>query len=439
MGLKRVLIITYYWPPSAGSGVQRWLKFSKYLPDFNWQPVIYTPENPGFKTKDASLLKDVPKEAEILKSKIWEPYTVYQKLKGSKKNNQENFGILPSKSDSKGLMADFVRWVRGNVFIPDPKVYWVKPSVKYLVNYLERNPVDLIVTTGPPHSMHLIGLGIKEQLGVKWIADFRDPWSKLDLLDDYNISPRSRKKYIALERKVLDTADVCLTVSSIWGNDFKQLGANEVKVITNGYDSEDFTLPVVEKGKFIISHFGLMNHLRNPKLLWRALEELFEENEIFFNDVELRLGGNIQKEIIDEISTYPKLAKRLKIYPYLDHEQIMEQYSEATLLLLLSFSSDIGMGNIPGKLFEYLAAKTSILAFGQSQSDVEQILDKTKSGFNISYDSMDIKRLKAYIVSVYDEVFKEGKKVEAQNVQQYERRQLTRNLVEILDTLSNEN
>jgi len=230
--LKRVLIISYYWPPSGGSGVQRWLKFAKYLPKFGWQPVVFTPENPDFNVLDKELESEVPKQAEVIKLPINEPYSAYRSLFGKKDRKGNNAGIVSSKKFS--ITDKLSNFIRGNFFIPDPKVGWVKPAINYLEDYLKRNPVDVIVSTGPPHSMHLIALGLKKKFSTPWIADFRDPWSELDMLTSYHIMPFRFKKYKALENSVLKAADLSLTVSKVWENDFKRLGSNSTATITNG-------------------------------------------------------------------------------------------------------------------------------------------------------------------------------------------------------------
>jgi len=207
--MKQVLIITYYWPPTGGGGVQRWLKFAKYLPEFGWKPVIYTPENPDFEIKDDSLLKDVDSVTVVLKQPIWEPFGLYRKLLG-KTATQKQGVIEPSGSS---LLSRFSLWVRANLMIPDPRKFWIKPSINYLVKYLKKNPVDIIITTGPPHSMHMIGLGIKKKLDIPWIADFRDPWSDWDVLDLLKISNTARRKHKTLEHQVFKHADKVLTVS----------------------------------------------------------------------------------------------------------------------------------------------------------------------------------------------------------------------------------
>ncbi|NTW26696.1 MAG: glycosyltransferase family 4 protein, partial [Lentimicrobium sp.] len=176
---RRVLIISYYWPPSGGAGVQRWLKFVKYLRESGWEPVVYVPENPEYPAIDESLAKDIPDGIEIIKTPIWEPYSFYKKLIGAGKGERINAGFLSEKK-RPGLTEQFSIWLRGNFFIPDARKFWIRPSISFLTRYLEKHPVDAIVSTGPPHSMHMIALGVKKRTGLPWLADFRDPWTNID-------------------------------------------------------------------------------------------------------------------------------------------------------------------------------------------------------------------------------------------------------------------
>ena len=189
--MKRVLIITYYWPPSGGSGVQRWLKMSKYLPEYGWQPVIYTTENAEYPIVDPSLEKDVSPEAEVIRRPITEPYTFYKKFLGIKQEETVKVGFTQEEKKKKSWKSGLSMWIRGNLFIPDARRWWVKPSVKYLKKYLQEHPVDAIISTGPPHSMHLIAMKLKEATGLPWIADFRDPWTEIDYYQDLHLTRRS--------------------------------------------------------------------------------------------------------------------------------------------------------------------------------------------------------------------------------------------------------
>ena len=425
--MKKVLIITYYWPPAGGSGVQRWLKFTKYLPKYDWKPIVYTPENPYFEVQDEVLLNDIPAEAEIWKTPIWEPYALKDKLfdKGSE---SQSAGVITNK---KSLKNKVLNWVRGNVFIPDPKIYWVKPSVKVLLKKIKEEGIEHIVTTGPPHSMHLIGLGLKKaKPNLKWIADFRDPWSELDLLDDFHLSGSTRRKHQKLEKEVLQTADVTLTVSETWTKDLKRLGAERVELITNGYDDEDFNLTTKKNDKFIIGHYGLINHLRNPKNLWKELNVLCNKHKDFNSKLEIHFSGNVDGEVIAEIESFSNLKGKVIQLGYLSHAEVLQQYNEASILLLLLFNSKSGIGNYPGKIFEYFAAKKPILAFGPNHSDTEKLLFKTKSGNYFSYERNDIKD------NILQFFTNSGIHPQYSDIEDYSREKLTRDLANLLNTLS---
>ena len=423
--MKKVLIITYYWPPAGGSGVQRWLKFTKYLPKYDWKPIVYTPGNPYFEVKDEALCKDIPIEAEIWKTPVWEPYALKDKLFG-KEGKSQSAGVI---SNNKSLKNRLLNWVRGNFFIPDPKLYWVKPSIKVLLKKIREEGIEHIITTGPPHSMHLIGLGLKKLLpNLKWIADFRDPWSKLDLLDEFHLSNSSRKKHQDLEKQVLQNADVTLTVSETWVKDLKRLGANRVELITNGYDTVDFNSKLKKNDKFIIGHYGLLNHLRNAKNLWKALNSLCEENTELHDKLEIHLSGNIDAEVILEIESHPFLTTKVKQLGYLSHVEVLSEYNEASVLLLLLFNSKSGIGNYPGKIFEYFAAKRPILAFGPEDSDVKKLIEKTKAGMYFSYDETKLKD------DILD-FFKNKNQFNFENRESFSREKLTKNLSELLNNI----
>jgi hypothetical protein len=220
--MKKVLIITYYWPPSGGAGVQRWLKFVKYLREFGWEPIVYTPENPEAPATDTSLLKDIPANITVIKQPIWEPYNLYKGFIGQKKEEKINAGFLSEKK-KPGLAEKIAVWIRGNWFIPDARRFWIKPSVKFLSEHLRGNPVDVIVSTGPPHSMHLIALKLKKKLNIPWLADFRDPWTTIDFYDKLMLTKSSDKKHKGLELEVLKNADKVVTVSWNWSKDFKKI------------------------------------------------------------------------------------------------------------------------------------------------------------------------------------------------------------------------
>ncbi|NNC49546.1 MAG: glycosyltransferase, partial [Flaviramulus sp.] len=250
---KKVLIITYYWPPAGGPGVQRWLKFVKYLPEFGIEPIVYVPENPHYPIIDETLATEIPKSITILKQSIKEPYK-WASLFSKKASKTISKGII-SERKRQNIIEKALLYVRGNFFIPDARKNWVKPSVEYLKAYISKENIEVVITTGPPHSLHLIGLKLKEQLGVKWLADFRDPWTTIGYHKQLKLTKASLEKHKDLEKQVLNTADQVLATSFTTKTEFQQITNKPIEVITNGYDAEtpvDFKLD----SKFSLAHIG---------------------------------------------------------------------------------------------------------------------------------------------------------------------------------------
>ena len=315
--MKRVLVITYYWPPSGGSGVQRWVKFAKYLPSEGWQPVIYTPENPELIAVDKTLGSEIPPEAEIVRTKIVEPYNAYRMLMGKDSSidiktftqdaasggetGASGGEVNPINAQKKSFKQKISLFIRGNFFIPDPRVMWVGPSVRFLKKYLREHPVDAIVTTGPPQSMHLIGLKLSEATGIPWVADFRDPWTKMFYFKHLGLCSWAEKKHHELERRVLDGATRVVAVSPLVKEDFEKMTGTPVELITNGFDESDFSEEIVPDGFFNITHTGLFAADGNPETLWKVLADKCAEDSSFRDALRLRLVGKTDSAITESI------------------------------------------------------------------------------------------------------------------------------------------
>jgi glycosyltransferase involved in cell wall biosynthesis len=429
---KKILVISYYWPPSGGGGVQRWLKFVKYLPENGWEPIVFTPENPEFDLKDDSLIKDIDSNLEVLRFPIWEPFSFYKKFfnKGGKQKLKQGIVIEKSKLS---LVDRIVIWVRANMFIPDPRRFWIKPSVKFLVSYVQQHNIDVIVTTGPPHSMHLIGLGIKKKCNVKWLADFRDPWSDWDILDKLNVSSIVRGIHRKMEMSVLNKADLVLTVSNRLADELKNKGGNApVAVITNGVDPTDFELSksTSNSKKFRIAHMGLLNEVRNPTALWEVLEELCDEVAEFKSDLEIVLAGMVSGSILDRLNGSNDLSNCFKHLDYISHQEVFDYYKSSSVLLLLLNQTTNSKWILPGKLFEYLLAKKSILTLGEPESDVKDVLDHTKAGDVFLFS--DKSKIKDMICNQYDRFKSGNEENDIINTSQYERNSLTKELSQLL-------
>ena len=418
----KVLIITYYWPPAGGSGVQRWLKFVKYLRDFGIEPVVYTVENPKYPILDESLQSDIPKGIEVLKQPIFEPNSILSFF-GKKKTESAGF-LDPNPS----FFGKVLQYIRANYFIPDARKYWIDPSVKYLKNYISKNNIDAIVTTGPPHSMHLIGLKLKQQLGVKWIADFRDPWTEIDYFHQLPLSKKAINKHHFLEQEVLLNADKVLVVGSTMNKNYAKFN-NNVVTITNGFDGEIITSETKLDSKFTITHIGLMNSDRNPKMLWEVLTEIILENKDFSEDFKLKLIGKVDSTVIEEITTN-YLKKNVELIDYVSHNEAIEFQKKSQVLLLLLNNVPSAKGIITGKIFEYLMVNRPILAIAPLDGDLAEILNKTNAGKVVDFE--DNETLKSTILDLYSKYKKGNLRIDSNNVEQFHRKELTNKLAEII-------
>ncbi|MCY0978100.1 glycosyl transferase family 1 [Chryseobacterium wangxinyae] len=429
MNTKKILIITYYWPPAGGPGVQRWLKFAKYLPEFGWEPIIFTPENPSYPLIDESLMKDVPENLEIIKTKIWEPYQLAEKLnKSNKKFKAGQFDVGNNQSWKSKLSI----WVRGNFFIPDARVFWVNPSVKFLEEYLKNNKIDVIVTSGPPHSLHLIGLNIKKKFSdIKWVADFRDPWTEISYYKHLKLTNKSDKKHRQLESEVFKNADITLATSYTDAENFRKNGANAL-CITNGFDESDASktsADSVSSTKFTLSYIGVLEQLRNPENLWKALDDLVKTDPDFAENFSIKFVGRIDDRILESIEK-SSLRNYINNLGYLSHDKAIDEMSNSTMLIITNFPNESSKGIIPGKIFEYLATGNQIISFGPDEADVSKILEETKAGKHFSYS--DSETIKQFILAKF-ELWKSGNLLKnSQNIEQFTRRNLTKQLSEIL-------
>ena len=422
---KKVLIITYYWPPAGGPGVQRWLKFVKYLPDFSIEPIVYIPENPNYPLIDETLNKDVPKGLTILKQPINEPYKFAGFL--SKKSKTISKGLIPDPK--KQALADkLMLYIRGNFYIPDARKNWVEPSVSYLNKYLLENSIDTIITTGPPHSLHLIGMKLKSMLGVKWIADFRDPWTTIGYHKELKLNAASKKKHITLEKQVLNAADHIIVTSSVTQKEFEAKSDKPITVITNGYDTEKVEQVTLDS-KFSLAHIGSLLSKRNPEVLWKVLYDLVNENKAFAEHLEIKFVGAVSDVVLKSIAKM-KLDKYVNNIGYVTHTESIKQQRQAQVLLLIEIDSDDTKAIIPGKLFEYMVSNRPILAVGPTESDVEQIIKETNTGHYFNYNSYTA--IKNVILNHFIAFQESNLEVHAIGLQKYSRRALTKTLVNIL-------
>ena len=428
MFMKRVLVIAYYWPPSGGSGVQRWVKFSKYLPAEGWEPVVFAPLNADYPSLDPSFERELPENLEVLRGKIWEPYAAYRKLTGARSTQ-----VTEISSGKKTWKQRLSLWIRANLFVPDPRVGWVKPSVKTLRKYLTEHPVDAIVTTGPPHSVHLIGQKLHKATGIPWIPDFRDPWSRMYYLKYLPMTAGTWAKLRAQEQAVLDDCNTVLACTPLVQEEFQAQTKTPVACITNGFDEEDFTGPAPEgDGRFNITHTGLFAADGNPFILWKVLKELAAEDPWFKESLRLRLVGKVDREVLDAMADAGLQANVVALGPC-DHATAVREQRSATLLLLPLRNDAQYRPILPGKLFEYLAARRPVLGIGQADGAMARVLHAAQAGVMAGWD--DAAAMKAFIAAAWKQFCEGSVPATAGDIGLYTRRATTHALAQLLESL----
>lgn len=415
--MKRVLIITYYWPPSGGSGVQRWLYFTKYLRDANWEPIIYTVQNGEYPYTDSSLQQHIPDHLEVIKGPIWEPYALFKKLSGKKE--QVNPSIF-SEMERGSWFKRFLLWIRGNFFIPDARMFWIRPSVHLLENYLKKHPVDFIVSTGPPHSTHLIARSLKRRLDIPWLADFRDPWTQIYSFKQLNLSKLSKRIHHRLEHSVLQEASLVVTVSPDCKKGLESLVNREVSVITNGYETFPKQNSVKDHSKIKMVYAGVLSADRNPGIFWKVLENYLSDNPAISEKFELILIGNIDPLIVSQLKV-SGLSPFLQVLASMPHAQLQHYLFEADLLLLVGVPGNKGV--ITGKFFEYLYLQKPIYSISPDNSDVVTILKETEAGLNADYT--DAEQLYSNLERLFEMVATNSFPKNETKIANYSRKNLT--------------
>ncbi|MDA0176700.1 MULTISPECIES: glycosyltransferase family 4 protein [Mesoflavibacter] len=425
---KRVLIVTYYWPPAGGPGVQRWLKFVKYLPEHDIEPIVYCPSNANYPIIDKSLKAEIPENISILKQPIKEPYKLANLF--SKQTKTISKGIIKEK-DKQSLPERLMLFIRGNFFIPDARKQWVKPSTNFLTTYIQDFNIDTVITTGPPHSLHLIGLKIKQKLEVNWIADFRDPWTTIGYHKQLKLTNFAKKQHKQLESKVLNQADQIVVTSPSTKTEFEAITNKPITVITNGYDQEKVEVNNLDE-KFTLSHIGSLLSKRNPEILWQALSEIINNNDDFKRCFQLNLVGEVGEDIINSLGKY-NLIDYLNKTGYVSHNEAVKFQKKSQVLLLIEINSEDTKAIIPGKLFEYMVSNRPILAIGPKGADISKLITETNTGKFFNYSEYDA--LKSEILNMFEAYQNKTLNVNAIGLQKYSRKALTKQLVDLINNL----
>jgi len=429
--MKKILIITYYWPPQGGVGVQRWLKFSKYLSKYNYEPVIYTQSKGVSPLVDNSLSKSIPSQVKVLRKSVFEPQKIFSFF--TKKKITSDFLIKKKYS----LFNRFLVWLRANFFIPDSRYFWIKPSIKFLSNYLRKNHIDLIISTGPPHSTHLIALILKKKHNIKWIADFRDPWTHIEYFDSLPLLNINRKKHKELEKDVVSLADVVLTVSPSWSKIFSQIGAKRTSVILNGFDLDDYNtfnsqITSSKSENFTIGYFGLYNESRDHLFFWETIKQIVNLEKDFHRggnskNLKLLFAGEVHHSFFTQVKSYG-LEDNVSFLNYLPHKESIKKMFECDLLLVTQGDTVAVSGRVPAKVFEYLPVRKPILAIGKKDSDLEKILSSISCAWFVDFNNSEL--LYNTILDIYESNY-----ICTDSINVFSREEQTKKLIQLISSI----
>lgn len=420
-----VLILTYYWPPAGGPGVQRILKFTKYLPEFGIHPVILTVKNGEYPARDDTLIHDIPPAIPVYKTFSLEPYTLYRRLSGQKGNDPIPTYVL---TESRGSLSKrLAALIRANLFIPDARIGWLPYALKAAKHLSRSYTFDAVMSTAPPMSTHVAAQSIARRLNCRWIADFRDPWTDVFYYHSLKRSRFARGLDCWLERRVLKNADAVITVSPSIIRLFRSKADNNYHLIPNGYDPVEFApvSPLPPDGKFHILHAGHLADNQNPAALWEALESLCSHSPEFAKKLQIDFYGSMHQRVSDDLSAH-NLSKNVTFHGYLPHNQLIAAYKRAAVLLFVVPNCQHNTGILTSKLFDYLGVRTPILGVGPSNGDAAAILKRTNAGRVFDYNNYES------VADWLQQIIKDKLSLNHKHVEDYDRRNLTKTLADII-------
>lgn len=431
---RRVLILSYYFPPAGGPGVQRVLKFTKYLPDFDWTPVVLTVREGAYPARDASLGRDVPAEAEVHRTTSWDPHRLYARLTGQ---SDDDVAVGSLEGEEEGWTERLGRWVRANVFLPDARVGWVPFAVWRGRQLLAEKDIDVILTSGPPHSTHLIGAALQWRTGVPWVADFRDPWTDINYYHELPHTKVARRLDAALERMVVRRARAVTAVSPTWRDLLARKAdredADAFSVVQNGFDPDDiFPEGAPLDDVFAITHVGSLYASRNPEGLWCAVRRLRDAHDA--PQLRIRLVGTVDPPVWTSLHRHG-LEDITEHVSYVPHADAVDYMRRAGLLLLSIEEFPAAEGMMTGKIYEYLASGRPVVGVGPADGDAAALLRKTEGGQ--LFDREDVSGLIQFLRAHY-EAWERGTPYAGASpdaLQPYRRKAQTGTLADVLDTV----
>jgi len=380
--MKKVLFITYYWPPSGKASLHWPLKILKHLPKYGWQPSVLTVEEDTFSQKDETMLEDISPDLKVIRTKSYEPFNIYKKFIGKKGDDQLVASETISKSNRR-LSHRISIWLRMNLFIPDARIGWYFSAIKAARKVIKDEKIDAIISIGPPHSTHLIGKNIGKKLNIPQVPVFIDPWVDIIYYKDFKRSKITLSIDNYLEKSVLKNAKSIIFVTETMKEDYEKkynFIKNKSNVLYWGYNEEDFERILVhkkEKKEKVLVHAGNIFSFQNPHNFWKQIKKENEEgNKIclkFIGTVDPEIKRSIAEKGLNEITEY---------CGFLPYDEMLKNISEADFLLVCASEPR----HVPGKLFEYLRTGNPIIGFGNKNKEVKKILEESNAGMLFNYD-----------------------------------------------------
>jgi len=435
--MKKVLIISYYWPPAGGPGAQRNVKFVKYLEQFGWKAYVLTVNDGEFPYIDQSLSSEIPSFVKIYRSKSIEPFKAYKRL--TLKDKEESLPTAMLTMANQSLIDRAAFFLRANLFVPDARIGWIPFAIKKARDIVSEEKIDLIYTSSPPHSLQLIGLVLKRLVKLPWVVDLRDPWTKIRYYEFVNRLKVIRAFDRFFERRVLVNADRIVTVSDSLAAEFRSLSkssaTSKISVLANGYDESDFPSKPIERcnEKFTVVYSGNMLTHQNPEVFWNALNSMIEDRKVPRHTITVELYGKIHEDVQASFHAHG-LDDVVRLYDFIPHQEIVEKMKHADLLIMVIPDVSNNMGIVTGKLFEYLGSGKPILIIGPPASDAGKIIREFERCTIVDYD--DRIACSRFINTIYDH-WKQGRPIlsSAKLREKYSRRTLTHRLTKLFDEL----
>ena len=428
--MKKVLIISYYRPPAGGPGVQRVLKFAKYLPRFGWQPIVLTVEGGEYPAFDLSMEKEIPQSCKVYRVRAFEPGRLYRQFVGLKKGDKIPVAVLTEKKP--GWKKRFANWVRLNLFLPDAKILWKYRAVQEGKRIIAREKPNVLFSSSPPPTVHLIAKALARHAGLKWVADFRDPWTNIYHYSELNKSQLAKKMDQHLEYSVLKNATKITFVNQGFFNYSEQ---SNMHLLPNGFDPEDVDdhSENDSNDKFTIRYVGSLKPRQYVDSFFTVLKNLSLEKK-FFRTIRLEFIGNVYPEVRQAIAD-KNISLEINFLGYLEHDKALKYVMHADLLLLVIGPSAIADKLFSGKIFEYIMARKPILAYGPIHGAASVLLSSTHTGK--MYDYKDYEGPENYIVEHYNRWQSKDaySDYDQKEIAKYDRKILTQKLVQIFEEI----